>query len=243
MEYFELALSMNKKLAPPNGNQYSADCLNNIGLCHNNLQDYKQAIDKYFDALRIFESVYSGEDHPAKAITLNNIALAYSLAGDFSKSAKFYSDSLEMNRRLFGDEHPSVALLFSNLGGMYNLAKDYPRAIEFYQRALDVHAKAMPNGPNHPDTALVLTSMGDVYKNMAQYAQAVEYYKSALGMYRALVDNVTGRVVQFEAKIEPLMVSVNECYEKLGDKASLKESKARMDNFKKKNYSKACVIS
>jgi hypothetical protein len=101
----------------------------------------------------------------------------------------------------------------------------------------------MPNGPNHPDTALVLTSMGDVYKNMAQYAQAVEYYKSVLGMYRALVDNVTGRVVQFEAKIEPLMVSANEWYEKLGDKASLEESKARMDNLKKKNYSKACVIS
>ncbi len=241
MDHFELALKMNKTLAP-NGNQYSADCLNNIGLCYNNLREYPRAVEKYFDALRIFEAIYESDDHPAVAITLNNIALAYSLMGDFEKSAKFYSDSLDMNTRLFGSQHPSVMLLLSNIAGMYNIAQDYPNALEFYFKALDLHERTLPK-EMHPDTAMLLNNIGDVYRSMQEYKQALEYYKKSLAMYKAIVDNVSVRVVQFEAKIEPLMASINECYEKLGDKSSLKEARAKMENFQKKNYSKACIIS
>lgn len=221
---------------------FSADCLNNIGLCYNNMKDYAKAVEKYSEALTILERLFTtNQDHPAVAITLNNIGLAYSHLSDFNRSLQYYEKALDMNKRIFGPDHPSVSLLLTNMGGMYKLANNFNKSLEYYNKSMDLHKKIYKR--EHPDTASLLGSMGDLYKENKDYKTALSYYQGSLEMYRAVIDNVTGRVIQFETRIKELMENVNECYEKLGDKTALKASKARMENFERKNYSKACLVS
>jgi tetratricopeptide (TPR) repeat protein len=60
-----------------------------------------------------------GQEHPAVASSLNNLATLYSSQGRYAEAEPLYQQALELTKRLLGQEHPAVAQSLNNLAFLY----------------------------------------------------------------------------------------------------------------------------
>lgn len=66
------------------------------------------------DALAIREKTL-GENHPAVAATLNNLAVLYGKRGKYKEAEPLCKRALEIRQKVLGKEHPDVAKQLNNL--------------------------------------------------------------------------------------------------------------------------------
>ena len=66
------------------------------------------------DALEIREKTL-GEDHPAVAATLNNLAVLYGKRGKYKEAEPLCKRALEIREKVLGKDHPDVAKQLNNL--------------------------------------------------------------------------------------------------------------------------------
>jgi tetratricopeptide (TPR) repeat protein len=94
-----------------------------------------------------------GEEHPAMAPSLNNLASLYKSQGKYEKAEMLLVQALDMNKRLLGEEHPNVANSLNNLAGLYESQSRYEQAEPLFKRALAILEKV--SGSEHPNTITV----------------------------------------------------------------------------------------
>ena len=109
---------------------------------------------------------------------LNNLALLYHAAGEYSKAKSLYERALNIDEKVYGYEHPNVARDLSNLAGFYYAMGKLEKAKPFYKRALNIDEKVY--GHQHPDVAKDLGNLAGLYYAMGEYAQAKLLYERAL---------------------------------------------------------------
>ncbi len=66
------------------------------------------------DALTIREKTL-GENHPAVAATLNNLAVLYGKRGKYKDAEPLCKRALEIREKVLGKDHPDVAKQLNNL--------------------------------------------------------------------------------------------------------------------------------
>lgn len=82
--------------------------------CFRDQNKYKEAANLLNDALTIREKTL-GENHPAVAATLNNLAVLYGKRGKYKEAEPLCKRALEIREKVLGKEHPDVAKQLNNL--------------------------------------------------------------------------------------------------------------------------------
>ena len=80
-----------------------------------------------------------GENHSLTATSYNNIGLAWSNKGNYTKALEFYMKSLVIKLATLGDNHSETAISYNHVGLLSFIAKgDYDTAISHIKKSLAI---------------------------------------------------------------------------------------------------------
>ena len=159
-----------------------------LGYIYDDLGAYDKALEYYFKALAISETVL-GTEHPDTATTYNNIGSVYwkrSRRDDYDKALEYYFKALAIREKVLGTEHPDTANSYNNIGWVYKALGDYDKALEYYFKDLAISEKVL--GAAHPSIATSYNNIGGVYYDKGDYGKALGYDFKAL----AIMEKVLG---------------------------------------------------
>ena len=89
-----------------------------------------------------------GEIHPEVALVCNNLAIAYTEAGDWVRAENLHMRALGIREQVFGAMHPEVAQSLANLAVVYHSSSNFSKARSYYEAALKTYlAFKKPDAP------------------------------------------------------------------------------------------------
>lgn len=106
------------------------------------------------------------DDSSLASTAFNNLGLAYSYLGEYSRSEEIFKRAIEYS--------PSNANALNNLGLVYRSWGRNKLALQYYQKALDFKL-----GNKSTNIAAELNNIANIYEVENQYRQAIEYYERA----------------------------------------------------------------
>ena len=156
--------------------------------------DNKTASEYHLRALEIREEQL-GADHPEVAISLTNIANAFTASGQHDKAEQMARRALAIFEAKLGANHPYIAASHNNIGNSLleqgrHVGWDDPTAAKpFFAQAEQHYRKAVDNrmanlGPEHPQVALNLHNLGEVQRLQGAYADAKATFERSLEIKR-----------------------------------------------------------
>ena len=98
---------------------------------------YGEAIPLAQEVLLLRETTL-GENHPAVATSLNNLAGLYEEQGNYTAALPLYEQALSIRETALGEEHPTVATSLNNLATLYQVQGDYTAALPLHEQALSI---------------------------------------------------------------------------------------------------------
>lgn len=138
---------------------------------------YKEAANLLNDALAIREKTL-GQDHPAVAATLNNLAVLYGKRGKYKDAEPLCKRALEIREQVLGRDHPDVAKQLNNLALLCQNQCKYEEVELYYQRALEIYEHKL--GPDDPNVAKTGNNLASCYLKQGKYKEAEVLYKQVL---------------------------------------------------------------
>lgn len=162
--YFKQALgTSNKKL---NSTVYQS-----LGNVYINKSDFSKALDYYFRALKIDESLKDKKDI---AKISANIGSIYYGIHDF-KNAIFYFNKAAKGNKETGNE-TDLAIVYRNIGGVYNSMGQTQKAIPYYENAYQLSLKTK----NEVLQTRILSDFALLYYNLNDFDKAIDYIQTSL---------------------------------------------------------------
>jgi len=119
-----------------------------------------------------------GENHPAVAATLNNLAVLYGKRGKYKEAEPLCKRALEIREKVLGREHPDVAKQLNNLALLCQNQGKYEEVERYYQRALEIYEQRL--GPDDPNVAKTKNNLASCYLKQSKYREAEVLYKQIL---------------------------------------------------------------
>lgn len=119
-----------------------------------------------------------GENHPAVAATLNNLAVLYGKRGKYKDAEPLCKRALEIREKVLGKDHPDVAKQLNNLALLCQNQGKYDEVEKYYQRALDIYESKL--GPDDPNVAKTKNNLAGCYLKQGRYTEAEILYKQVL---------------------------------------------------------------
>ena len=138
---------------------------------------YKEAANLLNDALAIREKTL-GENHPAVAATLNNLAVLYGKRGKYKDAEPLCKRALEIREKVLGSDHPDVAKQLNNLALLCQNQGKYEEVEKYYQRALAIYESKL--GEDDPNVAKTKNNLASAYLKQGKYKEAEILYKQVL---------------------------------------------------------------
>ncbi|GBP53287.1 Kinesin light chain [Eumeta japonica] len=138
---------------------------------------YKEAANLLNDALSIREKTL-GENHPAVAATLNNLAVLYGKRGKYREAEPLCKRALCIREAVLGRDHPDVAKQLNNLALLCQNQNKYDEVEQYYQRALEIYESKL--GPDDPNVAKTKNNLASCYLKQGKYKEAEILYKQVL---------------------------------------------------------------
>lgn len=112
-----------------------------------------------------------GDDNPAQATKLNNLAFNHMALGNFALAEPAFRRALVFaERKSGGKPHHGVATALANLGGMLTAAGRHAEAESLIARSLVLREQLL--GPMHYDVAMSLIRRGKLYVATGRHALA-----------------------------------------------------------------------
>ena len=185
LEKYNEALISFKKLLSFGDDKFGI--LNNIGVLYIFLNDSRNAIKAFRDALKL---------NPHESFTWNNLANVYRNRKQYNKAIEYYKKAIEIDSKrdvfwfnigtvyIKEEQYQKAKNAFEkairlnkrfydawvNLGHIYLSLKQYSKAIKAYTEALKLNSK------DHE----ILYNLGNAYMHYKDYNQAIETFKKAI---------------------------------------------------------------
>ncbi|MGO8877882.1 MAG: CHAT domain-containing tetratricopeptide repeat protein [Desulfomonilaceae bacterium] len=140
-------------------------------------EDQKKAIEKYEQALTVFQRVGNKK---GQAVTTNNLGNLYNSSESYEKAAEYHQKSLAIERQRANPRGEAITL--NNLGIVYESWGKKEKAVEFFQNSLHIFRQFQDTSHE----AEVLNHLGNVHRSLGQYEKAVEFYQNSLELARHL---------------------------------------------------------
>jgi tetratricopeptide (TPR) repeat protein len=167
-------------LAKQSGNQPAvADCLGNIGLVYDSLDQYDRALQYHQQALAIHREL---KDRRGEGNDLNNQGVVYRHLSQYDQALEHHQQALAIFREI--KDRPGEAQALSQLGLISWFLGQYDRAVEYNQQALTIFREIKDRrGEGH-----TLGNLGVEYYRLGRSQQAIEYHQQALAIARKIKD-------------------------------------------------------
>ena len=124
-----------------------------------------------------------GNEHPAVAKSLNNLALLYQAQGRYREADPLYLQALEIGKASLGEAHAEVAKWLNNLALLYHTQGRYAEAEPLFLQALEIGKASL--GEAHPAVAKWLNNLALLYHTQGRYAEAEPLFLQALEIGKA----------------------------------------------------------
>jgi CHAT domain-containing protein len=106
-------------------------------------------------------------DHPYYITFLNDLAVLYTLMGNYTKAETIYVEALNTGKIIYGQDHPDYATSLNNLATLYNLMGEYAKAEPLFNEALNIREKSL--GTDNPIYATSLNNLALFYCGIRDY--------------------------------------------------------------------------
>jgi DNA-binding SARP family transcriptional activator len=158
-----------------------AHALNDLGVAHEFLGRYQQAVTSHQHSLAIRRQLGLRQ---GQAASLNNLGHVHERLGHYQQAVTCLQESLAINRAL-GHRRGQAANL-GNLGKVYQRLGRHQEAISSLQESLRTFADL---GERH-GVASIYSDLGSVYERLGRYQQAVTTLQESLATARELGDRL-----------------------------------------------------
>jgi CHAT domain-containing protein/Flp pilus assembly protein TadD len=148
-----------------------ADTLITQGIQAHSTSDFRGAMEKWNQALKIYLSI---GDKKGEGNAYGGLGIAYDSLGDYPKAIEFQNKSLLIALQI-GDKQGEGAA-YGNLGNAYDSLGDYPKAIEFHNKALQIDIQIGDKKGEGQDYG----NLGAAYRSLSNYPKAIEFHNKAL---------------------------------------------------------------
>jgi tetratricopeptide (TPR) repeat protein len=154
-------------------------------------KDYASAKKLYKQAL--LDAMQLGQEHPAVAASLSNMANFYYAQGDGQQADQLYRRAIQLKEKNLGIEHQEIAVDLIGLGSVYFTKKKYAEAEPFFTRALQIREKAFGADDLRTAEAQACVARTDLHLN--KFDDAATHYKEALATLDKLKQPVQGQLL------------------------------------------------
>ncbi len=137
-------------------NPEAPETLNNLGNALRELNAFGDALDCYYQALRL--------PTPHIGIIHNNIGFTYQTKGDFQQAVSHYQQAIAYK--------PDLTEAHNNLGNVLQFQGYFNESLTHYQQVLK----------ERPQHAEALNNMGYAYQARGEIETAIDYYRQALAI-------------------------------------------------------------
>jgi tetratricopeptide (TPR) repeat protein len=115
-----------------------------------------------------------GTEHPDTLTTLNNLAVAYLVAGKLPEAMALLQQVRDAQVKKLGADHPSTLATLHNLAVAYKRTGKLPEAMALLQQVRDARVKKL--GADHPDTLTTLDNLAGAYRDAGKL-EAIALYQ------------------------------------------------------------------
>jgi tetratricopeptide (TPR) repeat protein len=102
------------------GNEYGV-LLNKMAICHNELQQWVEAVACYKEAVEHLRNMYRN-NHPEYANTLHNLAVLFAELKQYEEAIPRMEEALALYQRVYGDQHECTVRTAKDLAEVRQLA-------------------------------------------------------------------------------------------------------------------------
>ncbi len=133
---------------------------NNIGVCHELLEDFDKSLYFYQEAYDIRKKALP-EDHPSIAESLYNLTFVYAHKGYYEKAFAYNKKSLDILKKQYGENHPEMIDILNTMGKNKLNLGDIGQAQVYFEEALNIHHSVFGAKMSN-DIAEVYLNIGEV---------------------------------------------------------------------------------
>lgn len=138
----------------------------------------------------------AGDSHTFTWAARNNLAGAYTAAGNVEQSIPLLEAALTQHERDLGRTHPDTLAVRHNLADAYASAEDLQRAIPLMKTSLAQHEQVL--GPTHSETLRARYLLAHAYLQARDLEQAIPLMETTLTQYEQAfgdthIDTLTAR--------------------------------------------------
>lgn len=165
-----------------NPDKYS-EHLETIGILYSFINDYKQSLKYFLDAIKILDEQNKKDDHYYSLI--QNIGITYVEAEENNKGISYLINSLKFFEQDTSADKGYLVVNYLDLGVAYKNLELVDSAFYYYHKALSTAKKY----DIIKYTAGILVNLGDLYHNLKVYDKAKTYYLEAVTEFRKAGDD------------------------------------------------------
>ena len=118
----------------------TAYCLRRIGMEYYKFKEYVEAMS-YFE--RAYEQDLYLNNLSALGNDLNYLGISAKHLNDYKLAIRYYTQSLELHRKIYGNLHFLVAVNLNNMGHVYGEMEDFENALSYFYKAFKIYTKTV----------------------------------------------------------------------------------------------------
>ncbi len=154
-----------------------AIALKHMGTVQYYEQNYRQSLEYYEQALKLFREL---EDKEGIAAILNNTGLLFERQGDFATALKRYNEASVLFSQVESAK-PKLTLALLNIGNVYYTLGRFDKALEYLSQALK-NSESMSDSLG---MAPCYNNIGNVYLSLREYKSAIQFYFKAEEIHKS----------------------------------------------------------
>lgn len=150
---------------------------NNLGVVYDRIQNYDKALEEYFNAVELFNSLNSESGFDPLPSLYNNIANIYQTRSDTTSALQYYQKTIELGEK--SNNFRILGIAYSNLGKLYFTDLNSPKlALNYLNKGLEARNKV----GDKSEIARSLLRLGTYFLSQRDYNEAKKYTNEAIVM-------------------------------------------------------------
>jgi CHAT domain-containing protein len=127
--------------------------------------------------LRHFSQSALGTNSLITGSVLNTIGIVHYFRSDYDSAFSYYTQNLEIQKKLLSPEHPDLGRSYGNLALVQKQRGHYVEALDMFENVLKIHQKQY--GDRHPIIAATCNNMGSIYYDLGNYRASRDFHRRA----------------------------------------------------------------
>ena len=164
-----------------------ATTLDDIGLCHEGLCNYSNALSFLKQALLLRQNkTFNADEDDNCAASMDSIGRCHIGLWNYSDALRSFKRALEIQQNIMlnSDKSSDIASLMNRIGVCHIHLRNYSEGLTFLNRGLEISQNKAPDYGKCKTTATLLHNIGRYHKILHNYSDAVIFLNRALEIYK-----------------------------------------------------------